>query len=139
MRMNVLVSNNSFYKKLLHLKFNNIMTEEKYNEITSRIEELKKAKIRVRKYTSEPAIETECVIAKTTITEIGEDIIDPKTNKPHPLSARTYCLLKEINNNGGPDIEFEKYAFTLKEIEIACKNNEAVIYNPQKKRIIKKR
>ena len=115
------------------------MTEEKHDEITRRIEELKKAKIRVRKYTSEPAVEVECVIAKTTIIEIGEDIIDPKTNKPHPLSARTYCLLKEINNNGGPDIEFEKYAFTLKEIEIACKNNEAVIYNPQKKRIIKKR
>lgn len=114
------------------------MTEEKHDEITRRIEELKKAKIRVRKYTSEPAAEVKCVIANTTIIEIGEDIIDPKTNMPHPLSARTYCLLKEINNNGEPDIEFEKYAFTLKEIEIACKNNEAVIYNPQKKRIIKK-
>lgn len=114
------------------------MTEEKRNEITSRIEELNKAKIRVRKYTSEPAIEIECVIVRTTITEIGEDIIDQKTNKPHPLSVRTYCLLKEINNNGEPDIEFEKYAFTLNEIEIAHKNNEAVIYNPQKKRIVKK-
>ncbi|MBP3497662.1 MAG: hypothetical protein J6K33_07510 [Alistipes sp.] len=114
------------------------MTEEKHNEITRRIEELKKAKIRVRKYTSEPAVEVECVIAKTTITEIGEDIIDPKTNKPHPLSARTYCLLKEVNTDGVSDIEFENHPFDLKEVYRAYKNNDFIIYNPQKKRVIMK-